>query len=154
MSSSIWVLLLIWLRCVFNIESKSFNNESTLFCPWENLLLAKKTMACQQEALLKGKALSFLACLNETFRLLETKHRSRKEAVSLWVCRKRFFLTGWSLCCCCLSFVVFLCLKINQQQSYRMLQELVTEDRQKQSYYNKVQCSLQTLYKLWNLSWK
>lgn len=41
----------------------------------------------------------------------------------------------------------FLCLNINQQQCYRMLQQLVTEDRQKQSQYNKVQCSLKTLYK-------
>jgi len=56
--------------------------------------LARKTVAFQQGGLLKGKALSFLAYLNETFRLLETKHRSRKEAVSLWVCRSRFFAAG------------------------------------------------------------
>lgn len=45
--------------------------------------LAKKTMACQQGGLLKGKALSCLAYLYETSRLLETKNWPRKEAVSL-----------------------------------------------------------------------
>lgn len=42
---------------------------------------------------------------------------------------------------------VSLYLNINQQQCYRVLQQLAVEDKQKQSQYYKVQCGLQTLYK-------
>lgn len=42
---------------------------------------------------------------------------------------------------------VSLYLNINQQQCYRVLQQLSVEDKQKQSQYYKAQCSLQTLYK-------
>lgn len=56
--------------------------------------LAKKTVACQQGALLKGKALSCLACLYETSRLLETKPRPRKVCPYEFVERDSFLLAG------------------------------------------------------------